>query len=764
MAETPKAFLKFLARGALNVGGGGVGGFIAGPLGAAVGQYVGDWAFEQLAKIAEDTWAGWTAEKPAEADRRKEMETLIQASQPQIEAVCREIAREVAPDAPPEVQERLAAYTAQVPAMIRRTMRRPADPTGRTVPLDLAPRRAEDLLQILPPRPPRFRRGDRPLAGLDLALEEPLGVGGFGEVWKAVDPDDPHAPPVALKFCLDASAAASLRQEKALLNRIRSMPDVPSGFVRLIQTYLSADPPFVAYEYVEGGDLGALIQDWHARGEGGPAPEEAARVILRLAGTVAFAHRLDPPIVHRDLKPANILVRRGADGKTELKIADFGIGGVAAKAGVSETRRALTAGTPSHPTALRGAYTLLYACPEQMRGDNPDPRDDVFSLGVIWHQLLTGDLTTGAPSGRAWSRRLGGIGMSDALIDLLSECMEHSAADRPASAGDLHDRLTGLLDCRSGLQPDNPRLQPDNVGLESRPTPSAQGRSGLQPDNPGSQRGNVGLQSRPTPAVSPGAPVSPPAPVREDTRAPGDRPSSADGGPKGAAYTETAFGANIEMLWIPPGTFMMGSPETEEGRSSNETLHKVTLDGFYLGKYPVTQDQWKAVMGNTPSHFKGDGRLPVERVSWHDVMAFCEKLSQKTGRNYILPTEAQWEYACRAGTTTRFPSGDSDALPGRHAWYGGNSGVKTQPVGEKLANPWGLHDINGNVWEWCLDWYGDYPAEGTKNPTGPGSGEYRVLRGGSLRSGSNHFRPAYRYYGRPDRRSDDVGFRLAWTP
>jgi formylglycine-generating enzyme required for sulfatase activity len=188
----------------------------------------------------------------------------------------------------------------------------------------------------------------------------------------------------------------------------------------------------------------------------------------------------------------------------------------------------------------------------------------------------------------------------------------------------------------------------------------------------------------------------------------------------------------MKFVLIPAGEFTMGSPENEQGRDSNEPQHKVKITKpFYMQTTEVTQAQWKAVMGNNPSYFKGND-LPVETVSWDDAQEFIKKLSAKEGVKYRLPTEAEWEYACRAGSTTKFYFGEDESKLDEYAWYHNNSDGKTHPVGQKKPNAWGLYDMHGNVWEWCQDWYGaDYyknsPAE---DPQGPASAESRVLRGG----------------------------------
>ena len=194
--------------------------------------------------------------------------------------------------------------------------------------------------------------------------------------------------------------------------------------------------------------------------------------------------------------------------------------------------------------------------------------------------------------------------------------------------------------------------------------------------------------------------------------------------------------------------------------------HQVTLtQPFELGVYEVTQEQYEAVMGKNPSKFKGP-KNPVEQVSWDDVVEFCRQLSalpveQSSGYVYRLPTETEWEYACRAGTMTEYSFGDGNTqLKGDYAWYRENSGKTTLPVGVKKPNPWGLYDMHGNVNEWCQDWYGDYPSGSVTDPTGAASGSRRLHRGGSWSSSSGYCRSAIRGRDTPDGRSYYLGFRV----
>ncbi len=227
----------------------------------------------------------------------------------------------------------------------------------------------------------------------------------------------------------------------------------------------------------------------------------------------------------------------------------------------------------------------------------------------------------------------------------------------------------------------------------------------------------------------------------------------------------------MKFAWIPPGNFMMGSPKEEKERKPDETQHNVSLTkGFYMGVHTVTQEQWKEIMAKNPSKFQGDKNLPVEQVSWDDCQEFINKLRQRDKRPYRLPSEAEWEYACRAGTTTPFHFGaslstDQANYNGKYVYDAGKKGIyreKTMPVGTFPANPWGLYDMHGNVWQWCQDWFDEYPQKAVTDPQGL-KGESRVLRGGSWIDNPLECRSAYRGGSRPQLRHSLVGFRLCFS-
>ena len=229
----------------------------------------------------------------------------------------------------------------------------------------------------------------------------------------------------------------------------------------------------------------------------------------------------------------------------------------------------------------------------------------------------------------------------------------------------------------------------------------------------------------------------------------------------------------MKLVLIPKGTFQMGSPESEHGRDDDETQHFVTLSkDFFLGVTVVTQAQYQTVIGENPSYFQGkalqgdSSNHPVECVSWNEAVEFCKRLSSLTeemqaGRIYRLPTEAEWEYACRAGSKTAFGFGDEVESLNSYAWFSDYRNRKTHPVGQKKANTWGLYDMHGNVWEWCNCWYGKYPTRAVKDPTGPNNRSARVRRGGSWCNEATICRSAKRWSSKPSNRAYNYGFRVA---
>ena len=215
------------------------------------------------------------------------------------------------------------------------------------------------------------------------------------------------------------------------------------------------------------------------------------------------------------------------------------------------------------------------------------------------------------------------------------------------------------------------------------------------------------------------------------------------------------------MVYVEGGTFTMGATSEQQNPEDDEKpTHRVSLSSFYIGKYEVTQSLWKAVMGSNPSNWEGDN-LPVEDVSWNDCQTFLRKLNAMTGKNFRLPTEAEWEFAARGGNRSRGYQYSGSNVLSDVAWYDDNSGSKTHNVGTKAPNELGIYDMSGNVWEWCQDWYGNYHGYSQTNPTGPSSGSDRVNRGGSWYNSARDCRVATRINNAPDNGGYGLGFRLA---
>lgn len=234
--------------------------------------------------------------------------------------------------------------------------------------------------------------------------------------------------------------------------------------------------------------------------------------------------------------------------------------------------------------------------------------------------------------------------------------------------------------------------------------------------------------------------------------------NSGDGYPP--SYTDMHTG--VEFMLLPSGSFTMGSPEGEEGRDGDESpTHTVYIDSFYMGKHEITQAQWGKVMGKNPSRFKGNPNLPVESISWNKTLEFIKRLNRKTGLNYRLPTEAEWEYACRATTKAPFYSGSDNKTLNEYAWFTVNSGGETHPVGTRMPNKWGLYDMHGNVSEWIGDGRRGYLSRKEHNPKAPPSSVKTIHRGGCWLYPARMCRSANRMTVEKDFSTHIIGFRLA---
>ena len=542
----------------------------------------------------------------------------------------------------------------------------------------------------------------------EYVLEERIGAGGFGEVWRAhhhVWADQL----VAVKIPTDPQYIRELQREGIVVHGL-----VHPSIVRAIGFDPYADEPYLVMEYVPGTSLRALI------GRKSLGVAESVAIMRQVLAALAYAHERN--LVHRDIKPENILIHEGAGAggfgrPGSVKVTDFGLGKVSSRAAAESIAMTMSV---RGDAAARIVGTLDYMAPEQRGGGDVDGRADLYACGVMLYEMLTGE----RPQGH------------DVPSDLNANVPEYLDAAFRGAFARLDRRVSSAEGFDAALEAAPPLL----------PLPRAV-------------------------ATAPSAPPPLPRAVASAARPAGDR------------VIENSVG--MKLVRIEKGTFTMGSPDSEEGRFDDETAHEVTLTrGFRIGATQVTQAQWKAVMGNEPSLFKGDD-LPVEQVSWDEAVEFCSKLSAtevKEGRKYRLPNEAEWEYACRAGSRGPFAgTGKLDDM----GWYADNSGdapldsqriwdtdqanywkrifednkCRTHPVAQKRQNA-GLYDMHGNVWEWCSDWQGDYPSDRVTNPSGPAAGASRVVRGGSWATYPRYCRSADRHGYAPDVRNGSLGFRV----
>jgi len=479
---------------------------------------------------------------------------------------------------------------------------------------------------------------------------------------------------------------------------------------------------FFVTEYIEGAIDG---EAWLEK-EGSLPVKTALPVALQIAQGLQIAHQAG--IFHLDLKPANLLLQRTQTG-IAVKIIDFGLSQVANSLRDEIAGQKTRSGLTTFGQAIFG--TLDYAPPEQqgyIHFGKPSAKSDIFAFGKTLYRLLTGEMPLEVEPetlehARGW-------------YELLYSCTRTNPAKRPQSVEVLINRLKAIEEA-SETKNGTP-ARPKSVPTPARGNQNQQGKLFQFEVVTVNDKGEITHC--------------------EQTRA--------------SCQTEDlGNGVTLEMVYIPKGTFMMGSPETEKQRSNDESpQHKVTVPTFFMGKYPVTQAQWQAVMGNNPSRFKGENR-PVEQVSWHDAVKFCQQLFEKTGQEYRLPSEAEWEYACRAGTTTPFYFGETITpdlvnYNGNYPYASAPKGVRrgqTTDVGSFPPNAFGLYDMHGNVWEWCADaWHDNYKEAPTDGSIwGNGNADCLSLRGGSWDYYASWMRSAYRNDWLATNRDAFLGFRVA---
>ncbi|QYX30892.1 bifunctional serine/threonine-protein kinase/formylglycine-generating enzyme family protein [Sphaerospermopsis torques-reginae] len=599
-----------------------------------------------------------------------------------------------------------------------------------------------------------------------------LGSGAFGDTYLAEDLDLPNHPQCVVKHLQikPPNTAAALpiarrlfAQEAETLQKLGSHDQIPQLFA-----YFEENNEFyLVQEFVKGKDLSQEVYPQNQ------LPEyQVKKLLIEILEVLTFVHQQN--IIHRDLKPQNIM-RRSGDGK--IMLIDFGA--------VKETMTVNSQGQ----TILTVAIGTPGYMPSEQTAGSPKLASDVYAVGMLGIYALTGiqphqlpkDPTTEEVIWRNWAN------VSEDFAKILIKMVRYHFSERYSNAGQALKALTPAPAPPPPPPPPPPPAKTDRRHFLQLAS-VAVGSFGLAVvgnklfSGSGEQTTPISQTSSPTSSPEPSPQVSQTSVSSTSNNSnlktfnfevvKTDSTGSIISRSNSSAnyFTEDlGNGVTLEMVEIPGGTFLMGSPESEAQRDSDESPQRqVTVPSFFMGKYQLTQKQYQAIIGNNPSNFKGDNR-PVERVSWNDAVRFCEQLSQRTGKNYTLPSEAEWEYACRAGTTTPFYFGESitpDLVNyDGNATYGsapkGEYRQQTTDVGSFPPNAFGLYDMHGNVWEWCWDdWVDNYnnaPIDGSAATIKSGS---KLLRGGSWYNYPRDCRSAYRDDYNPDYRNVNYGFRL----
>jgi len=541
-----------------------------------------------------------------------------------------------------------------------------------------------------------------------------LGEGGFGRTFQAIDEKRLNTPCVIKQFLPQQVGSAALAKATELFQqeaqRLQELGKHPQ--IPDLEAFFPQDGRlYLVQDFIDGQNL---LEEFENQGR---LKEPQIRIILtELLPVLQFIH--DNQVIHRDIKPENII--RSKNG--QLFLIDFGVS--KETSGTILTRVGTVTGTPG------------YAPPEQFRG-MVYHSSDLYSLAVTCVRLLTGHFQKADGADELFDTRKMQwqwqkyVSLSQELTTVLETMLQDIPTRRYDSAAEV---LAALANQKTIVIPTSQTQTFQN--------PLKQIFQFISP---------------------PTNPPKPPTNINVNINAQ-------------SSFTEDlGNGVKLEMIAIPGGTFWMGSPANEAERGDNESpQHQVTVPSFFMGKYPLTQAQYQAIMGKNPAYFKGNNR-PVENVSWDDAVRFCQKLSQRTGKNYRLPSEAEWEYACRAGTKTPFSFGDN--ITTDLVNYNGNYPYKSAPKGKYREqttdvgtfpptfppNPFGLYDMHGNVWEWCEDdWHENYidaPTDGSAWNSQSGSNN-KLLRGGSWNSYAGGCRSALRGRSSRDLRYNRCGFRV----
>ena len=588
-------------------------------------------------------------------------------------------------------------------------------------------------------------------------IQEILGQGGFGITYKAQHlqllyqvviktpnkslSHDPDYEKYVERFIKEGKILARLSQ------------DPHPHIVRVIDLFQEDDIYCLVMDYIPGENLFDVVK------RRGALPEaEVVPCIRQIGEALRVVH--EAGLVHRDAHPGNIMLR--SNGTAVL--IDFGIAAELIPTTVSSKHFA----------------NIGFAPYEQMKGDRK-PTVDVYCIAATLYYAVTAQKPPTSLDRKLYNTRLTPpkqivLSISDKLNQAILKGMALEAKDRPQT---MPAWLKLLEASQVVTQPINRKQLPINR------------RQFLK----WASLGGVGLVIAVVAREIFSRPKSTPVTISESTPLPSPKPISLQSfqfevvtvdsrgkitnrrpGQAKSFAEDLGNGVTLEMVEIPAGSFKMGSPSGEKGRDADEgPQHTVNVPAFLMGRFDVTQEQYQQVMGSNPSNFKGTKR-PVEKVSWNNAVEFCKKLGQKTGREYRLPSEAEWEYACRAGTTTPFYFGDTITIDlanynGNYTYASAPKGkdrLQTTDVGSFPPNAFGLYDMHGNVWEWCQDTYhNDYnraPTNGSAWIDNDNNNDYRLLRGGSWDHYPEYCRSAFRYWDSPDFGIISIGFRVVCGP
>lgn len=621
-------------------------------------------------------------------------------------------------------------------------------------------------------------------------LERYLGKGSYGEVWlakKSIELSDDGIL-VALKFL--AYQPQKNRTEEDFIKEVKrevgtwikasghkNIVSVQDGFAFREDTFV------IVSDFAAGGSLGDWLQN---NGGKSPSLEKTVELMSEILDGLTHLHSQEPEkIIHRDLKPDNVLFKSGVPC-----ITDFGV-----------SRMSQTITQSMAQLAATSAGTPLYMSPESFNNQPASRSMDIWSAGVILYQMLSGTFPYYAENPISLALEV----ISDNPYKPLSadvpnefrvvvaKTLEKDVTRRFQTAEEMKSELKNALKIweysrsqPSIAKPDSKvtdtivdedfdktkilEVAPTEKAVEFEPKKELNSTTEVQRQqaelsqlrrnlaNKSKLKNNSRFRLIGTIAGLLGLFIVVitilvaiiPKPQNTDKTA---NISNNQNTKKENNPITNSIG--MEFVKIPAGSFMMGS---ENGDSDEKPVHKVTISkDFYLGKYEVTQTEWVKVMGTNHSRIDDCPKCPVSYVSWEDTQKFIEKLNAKGEGKYRLPTEAEWEYVARAGSTTKYCFGDSESLLGDYAWYSENSENKIHEVGGKKPNAWGLYDMHGNAWERVQDWYGAYPSENVTDPTGATKGANRVVRGGSFFYVAKFSRSAHRD---GSGNTNDVGLRL----